>query len=100
MGGGTAAGQNLDLTAQTGKINICTVFSEAGEILCLLNLTCAEVKATLTESCRGSKTAQRSIFHVYLLRCENTIPDVELADGANKGLNRVEALAPLVLVLT
>lgn len=35
-----------------------------------------------------------------LLLCQNTIPDVELTDGSHKGLNRVEALAPLVLVLT
>lgn len=37
---------------------------------------------------------------MYLLRCENTIPDVELADRADEGFYRVEALAPLILVLT
>lgn len=37
---------------------------------------------------------------IYLLRCKNTIPDVELADGADKGFDRVEALTPLILVLT
>lgn len=37
---------------------------------------------------------------VYLLWCENTIPDVELAEGADEGFDRVEALPPLILVLT
>lgn len=37
--------------------------------------------------------------HIYLLRCENTIPNVELAYGAHKGFNRVEALTPQILVL-
>lgn len=43
---------------------------------------------------------QQGIFYVYLLLCENAIPDVELTDGSNKGFDRVEALTPLVLVLT
>lgn len=43
---------------------------------------------------------QWRISHIYLLLRENTIPNVELTDGANKGFDRVEALAPLVLVLT
>ncbi|CAG5959827.1 unnamed protein product [Menidia menidia] len=37
---------------------------------------------------------------LYLLWCEDPVPDVELADGPHKGLHRVEALAPLVLLLT
>lgn len=36
----------------------------------------------------------------YLLLCENTIPNVELANGANKGFHRVEAFTPLILVLS
>lgn len=36
---------------------------------------------------------------INLLLCENTIPNVKLADGAYKGFNGVEAFTPLILVL-
>ena len=40
------------------------------------------------------------MFYVHLLLAQNTIPDVELTDGSHEGFNGVEALTPLVLVLT
>lgn len=74
MGGWTAAGQDPDLQAHNIPVML-HIFK-----LAYLNQN--------TNCC------------IYLLRCENTIPDVELAHGADKGFDRVEALAPLILVLT
>lgn len=37
--------------------------------------------------------------HIYLLRCENTIPNVQLADRADKRFHMIETLTSLVLVL-
>lgn len=38
-------------------------------------------------------------YHAYLLWCENAIPNVQLADGADKRFHRIETLASLILVL-
>ncbi|TNN72003.1 hypothetical protein EYF80_017791 [Liparis tanakae] len=48
----------------------------------------------------GQLLARTFIYRHITLLCENTIPDVELAHGADEGFHRVEALAPLILVLT
>lgn len=37
--------------------------------------------------------------HTHLLRCENTIPNVQPAYGAHKRFHWIETLASLILVL-
>ena len=36
---------------------------------------------------------------IYLLWVQNSVPDVELAEGPHEGLHGVKAFTPLVLVL-
>ena len=117
MGGRAAAGQNLDLHThtrtrththththtQTHTHRHTETFPCNGPwVKCLMASywSIAQMFVSFLLALGLSVRGPSSSSAAYLLRAQDPVPDVELAEGAHKRLDGVEALPPAVLVLT